>query len=393
MSICGTASPNLVASNWIGTNADGPIPDGVGVSIDAPGNTIGGTGNGAGNTIAFNMSDGVDVLSGSGNSIRQDLIYGNTGTAIVLSDTADVSQPPSVPAYTSVTSLTTIDYTVNGTSGDTYAIDFFASNGAGRPASVYLGSTSVTLNGSSQSFTATFDLPTPLSTARTSPRRRPVPTAAARRSPPPPRSAIRYAVTTGNDGVVGSLRQAILDADAAGGNPTITFTLPSPYQITPTSPLPAITQQVFIDGGLPATMGPRWFSSRRPDNGGGDGLTLGPGSDGSTIEGLAIGGFLSGAGIRVESNDDQILGDFVGVVPGTLSASPNALGIYVSGSDNTIGGSTAGAANAIADNHGPGVTVDSGIGDLISGERDREQHPGDRAPERREPDAGVQRRG
>ena len=250
------------------------LGNGVGVSIDAPGNTIGGTSTGAGNTIAFNTGDGVDVLSGSGNSIRQDLIYGNTGTAIVLSGSADILQPPSDLAYTSVTNLTTIDYTVNGTSGDTYAIDFFASIGLGGPASVYLGSTSVTLNGSSQSFTATFDLPTPLVNGQA--------VTATATGPDGSSSAFAtaasfsdpYAVSTGNDGVIGSLRQAILDADAAGGNPTITFTLPSPYQITPTSPLPAITQQVFIDGGANVVQVDGGSS------GGGDGLTLGPGSDG-----------------------------------------------------------------------------------------------------------------
>ncbi|MGP0062566.1 MAG: hypothetical protein ACLQGP_03045, partial [Isosphaeraceae bacterium] len=124
------ASNNLVASNWIGTDSQGgslPNRDGVDIAGGASNNTIGATVSSAGNTIAFNTGDGININSGTGNSIRQNLIYSNTGTAIALSGSADILQPPSDLAYTSVTNLTTIDYTVNGTSGDTYAIDFFAS--------------------------------------------------------------------------------------------------------------------------------------------------------------------------------------------------------------------------------------------------------------------------
>jgi hypothetical protein len=358
-----SATGNIVASNVIENNR-------VGVGIDASDNTIGGTVSGAGNTIAFNTGDGVDVNSGTGNAIRQNLIYGNTGTGIVLTGTANNSQqPPSSLAYTSVPSLTTIDYTVNGTSGQTYAIDFFASSGLGAPASVYLGSTSVTLTGSSQSFTATFNLPTALVNGQT--------VTATATDPNGNSSAFAtsagftdpFVVNTGSDGVVGSLRQAILDTNADPGTP-ITFTLPSPYQITLTASLPVITQPVIIEG----TSLPNFaFGSTmvqligNTNNVGGDGLTLGSGSNVSTIEGLAIGGFLSGAGIRVESNNDQILGNYVGVLPGATPVSnPNALGIYVSGSNDTIGGTAPGAANAIADNNGAGVTVDTGTGDLIS---------------------------
>ena len=104
-------------------------------------------------------------------------------------------------------------------------------------------------------------------------------------------------------------------------------------------------------------------------SGGGDGLTLvGDASDGSTIEGLNIVTFSSGAGIRVESDGNQIFNDYVGALAGASpTPAPNAQGIFVSGSNNTIGGTAAGAADTIADNNGPGVTVNTGTGDLISG--------------------------
>src|SRR5262245_30761399 len=92
-------------------------------------------------------------------------------------------------------------------------------------------------------------------------RRTPVP-------PPPPRGGIRrivlrcewledrtvlstFTVTNIADSGPGSLRQAILDADAAtGGRQTIEFAIPGPgvQTIAPTSPLPAITAPVLIDG-------------------------------------------------------------------------------------------------------------------------------------------------
>ncbi len=57
---------------------------------DGSGNLIGGTGSGAGNVIAFNNNFGVDVDSGTGNAIRQDLIY-NTGQAIFLNPTTSAN--------------------------------------------------------------------------------------------------------------------------------------------------------------------------------------------------------------------------------------------------------------------------------------------------------------
>ena len=60
-----------------------------------------------------------------------------------------------------------------------------------------------------------------------------------------------FAVTTTADSGPGSLRQAILDSDAAtGGTNTIDFAIPGQgvQTIAPLSPLPAITNPVLIDG-------------------------------------------------------------------------------------------------------------------------------------------------
>jgi CSLREA domain-containing protein len=77
------SSNNTVQGNFIGTNASGSssiFNDGRGVYIQGGGsnnNAIGGTAAGQGNTIAFNLMQGVYVGSGVGNAIRGNSIHSN----------------------------------------------------------------------------------------------------------------------------------------------------------------------------------------------------------------------------------------------------------------------------------------------------------------------------
>ena len=57
-----------------------------------------------------------------------------------------------------------------------------------------------------------------------------------------------FTVTNTNDSGAGSLRQAILDANAAGGADVIVFSLSANSTITLASDLPKITQDLTIDG-------------------------------------------------------------------------------------------------------------------------------------------------
>ena len=63
-------------------------------------------------------------------------------------------------------------------------------------------------------------------------------------------TAATYTVTTTADSGAGSLRQAILDANANAGADTIAFDIPGSgiHTITPLTTLPAITQSLTIDG-------------------------------------------------------------------------------------------------------------------------------------------------
>src|ERR1700752_2415818 len=67
--------------------------------------------------------------------------------------------------------------------------------------------------------------------------------------PSGPLIAATFIVTNANDSDLGSLRQAILDANANPGLDTIIFSIGSgAATITPRSPLPTITDPVNIDG-------------------------------------------------------------------------------------------------------------------------------------------------
>src|SRR5208283_4730932 len=341
----------------------------TGILVSASNNSIGGTTAGAANIIGFNTGDAVDVTSGTGNAIRENRVFGN-GAGIVLAAGANHNQAaPTVLAVASVPNLTTIDYQVTGTPGQAYTIDFFASSTLGSPAARFLGSvTTPALSFSPQSFTATFSLATPIPSGQTVTA---TATSAANDTSEFATSvglASPFQVTNTTDNVpgseVGSLRQAILDANnspPSSGTDDITFAIAgsAPFVIRPTAVLPAIAVPVTINGATEPGV---------QINGGGqafDGLILGAGSGGSTITGLNIANF-HGSGIDVQSNGNTITADLIGTDTTGMAAGPgNQTGILVSASNNSIGGTTAGAANIIGFNTGDAVDVSSGSGNAI----------------------------
>jgi|SRR5579884_1030485 len=83
------ADGTTVQGNLIGTDASGssPIPNThKGVYVAGSNNLVGGTDAGAANTIAFNLDHGVDVISGSGDSIFANSIHDNAVLGIDLGD-------------------------------------------------------------------------------------------------------------------------------------------------------------------------------------------------------------------------------------------------------------------------------------------------------------------
>lgn len=173
-----------------------------------------------------------------------------------------------------------------------------------------------------------------------------------------------FVVTNTNDSGAGSLRQAILNANANVGDDLITFQIPGPgpHTITPSTPLPTVARAgdppdlgtLIIDG----TSQPGFAGSPIVELSGavvgmsGDGLTIS--SPGSVVRGLVINRFA--AGIRFFESlfivDCFVEGNYIGTdVSGTTDLGNTngvAVGQFIGGI--TIGGTVAAARNVISGN-------------------------------------------
>ncbi|MHB1558377.1 MAG: Ig-like domain-containing protein [Isosphaeraceae bacterium] len=194
-----------------------------------------------------------------------------------------------------------------------------------------------------------------------------------------------YVVTTTADRGTGSLRWAIDRANLSNSSlpDTIQFNIPGTgvQTIAPATPLPAVTHGTIIDGysqpgasastqaqGDNATILIDLSGSNLPD---GTGLTID--GNGSTVRGIAVGGF--SVGIEVQASGVQVAGDFIGTdVTGSVARPNTQVGLLVyGGSGNTIGGTSTADRNLISGNYqlyygGQNLEVTNGAtGDLIEG--------------------------
>jgi hypothetical protein len=188
-----------------------------------------------------------------------------------------------------------------------------------------------------------------------------------------------WVTNTGDNGGVnpvpgagtGTLRQAIVDADAAASGTSahpdqIDFNIATTdpgyrsstrsFLIMPTSALPAITDVVVIDGtsepgftGMPNIV----LNGRLASNANGLDITGGN----STVKGLVIQQFQR-YGLVLETNGgDTVAGDFIGTDATGNLASGNGAGILVTSANNFIGGTTAATGNVISGNTGAGIQI------------------------------------
>jgi len=174
-----------------------------------------------------------------------------------------------------------------------------------------------------------------------------------------------------------SLREAILFANSNTGLDTITFNIPGTgvHFLQPTTALPTLFDGTIIDGysqtGSANTESLNTFDAiitividGSLAGANVEGLTLASGSSGSTIKGVALQNF-GGVGIRITSDNNLVTGIIAG---GSTSEDANAGGgIFVSGTGNTIGGSTRAERNLISGNGGPGVLLNGASQTRIEG--------------------------
>ncbi len=185
-----------------------------------------------------------------------------------------------------------------------------------------------------------------------------------------PDSLSPFTVSNTNDSGAGSLRQAILSANAAGGANTISFTIGSGVQtISLASPLPTITNSLTIDGttqpGFAGT--PIIVLDGTAAGAGANGLTIA--ASGCTVRGLVIDNF-KGNGIEVDvQGGNLIAGNFIGTdVTGTLARPNGGYGVDLNSAFlNTVGGTAAGDGNLISGNTLGGIAV-TGHGSFLIAE-------------------------
>ena len=127
-------------------------------------------------------------------------------------------------------------------------------------------------------------------------------------------AAATFTVTTTADTGAGSLRQAILDANAAAGPDTIQFSVVPSGTITiqPASALPQILQEVVIDG----TTQPGWIGPPIVEldgtSAGASATGLDIGAPNVTVRGLVINRFQDGISVSGTSQNARIVGNFIG---------------------------------------------------------------------------------
>jgi hypothetical protein len=165
----------------------------------------------------------------------------------------------------------------------------------------------------------------------------------------------------------GSFRAALLQANAAAnlnGPDLIVFDIPllNSHTIHPPTALPTITEAVIISGtsqqgtgGAPIEI----TGDLAPQ--GSNGLTITSGD--STVQGLTINGFSTGAGIVIAGGsaaNNLVLGNQLGTDVNGAVARPNGIGVVLSAGANAnqIGGVGIGVANIISGNTGDGVQLE-----------------------------------
>jgi hypothetical protein len=183
-----------------------------------------------------------------------------------------------------------------------------------------------------------------------------------------------FTVTNVKDSGRGSLRQAILNANARMGADTIRFRIDGRgvKTIRPKSPLPVITTDgLTIDGYTQRGAKRNTLASGTNAKlkiqldgtnvqGGFAALVVGPGADGSRVSGLIINRF-DNSGISIEAGGCSVAGNFIGTnASGDADLGNGDIGVNVgvNADSNTIGGEFLNARNLISGNEGHGVRID-----------------------------------
>jgi hypothetical protein len=171
--------------------------------------------------------------------------------------------------------------------------------------------------------------------------------------------ASTFTVSNTNDAGAGSLRQAIIDANASGVASIITFTTSGTITLASSSNLPTITVPIDIQGQT-ATGASAGNPKITIDFNSNKGFIISGGS--STVNTLCIVNTNSNIGITLQTgNGNTVKGCLIGITTGG-TASANKTGILINNSsNNTIGGTTAAERNVISGNTSDGIRITESV--------------------------------
>ena len=180
-----------------------------------------------------------------------------------------------------------------------------------------------------------------------------------------PLSAATFTVTSSNDSGPGTLRQAILDANAAGTGPhTIGFSIAPAglHTITPLTELPALkASQTLLD----ATTQPGYAGvpiieiSGAQAGFGPHGLSIDGAS--SRVQGFVVNGFEGGAGVYVTAPGVKVMNNYAGLDADGSTVIPNFHGVTCNDGCSAIeiGSPAANDRNVISGNQSAGISINS----------------------------------
>ncbi len=181
-----------------------------------------------------------------------------------------------------------------------------------------------------------------------------------------------FTVTTTADGSdvtapAGSLRKAILNANATPGQDLITFNIPGSgvRTITLSYALPVIRDSVIIDGN---TQGAHLIELNGSNVTNADALLIT--ASNSTIRGLVINRFSGGAGVHIMgagATGNRIEGNRIGTNAAGTAALRNANGVVIESASNNVIGGTAGTTPGGACNGACNLLSGNNNGVILSG--------------------------
>ncbi len=174
-----------------------------------------------------------------------------------------------------------------------------------------------------------------------------------------------FTVINTNDAGNGSLRDAILLANLNPGPDDIRFNLPAGVQtINLSSPLPAISDTLTIDGTTQPGFNPAAPSPMIVVNGAGAGANVSGlvfQADGNVLRGMAVNGFTQD-GVRLLGGNNRVELNYIGLGANGDTVAPNGRdGLFIGSSNNTIGGTTPSQRNVISGNVRYGIEIAGGL--------------------------------